>query len=300
MSSEDELDDLLDEFQDEMLSREPGSAMAENTQEAASSSDLKDLSEQEIEQKIQENFENMLSEMASVDPKTSSELQNFIKDLEGSATPSSTKDKKDFKSVISETVNKIRDGGDKIDEQIKSEQPDELLSQLLKNLDIGDLGDLLNDEGGDGNDNIGKMLVEMLDQLSSKKILYEPIKELYDKYPAWLEAHKTDEKISKEEFSNYQNQYSIVTLIVERFDKQNYDDNNTEDKEFISTKLEELQELGMPPTELANQDLMKIPGFGDGNGGVGGLDQLDGLQGLQDQDLPEDLSKELDETCKQQ
>ncbi|CDK24440.1 unnamed protein product [Kuraishia capsulata CBS 1993] len=284
MSEEDDLDDLddfLDDFQDELLEdaqkKEAESKKEVETKEATPDGENQNASDtSNIELELQKQFEQLLIDMSMNDPKTSDDLKSVMDDLKSEAN-----DKKaggsNFQNAISETISRLKTSGEQVDQQIKQEQPDELLTQLLSSLGGGDPSGLLG-----GSDDISKLLVEMLDQLSSKKVLYEPIKELNDKYPAWLETNR--EKLSAEEHDNYSKQYDICSLIVTKFDDPQYDETDEATKEFIATKLEEMQELGMPPSELMNQDLSMLPGFGGS-----------GTEGV----LPE-LPKELDDTCQQQ
>ncbi|GME81476.1 unnamed protein product [Ambrosiozyma monospora] len=247
----DDLDELLDEFDDEILSKPPGSTVktTSNDQQQQSqqqkditnpttpskspdtksqtSATTKGSDEAPIDE--QELLKQLLSGLSNNDPELSANLNSFIKDLTGNSdlestntgTGANTTSSKDipkstttnnvnkdggngtgkpanFQDLISDTVNRIKNSGEQIDQNLKDEsQDDELLSTLLKSLDL-DLGAGSNGgEGGSNTEDLSKLLVDMLDKLSSKDVLYEPLNDLYLKYPGWLTTHKTDPDFEK-------------------------------------------------------------------------------------------------------
>jgi len=68
----------------------------------------------------------------------------------------------------------------------------------------------LNDDAG----NILPFMQEMMKQLLSKDILYTPVKELSDKYPAWLEEHKT--ALSSSDLQRYTKQSELMKQVCRR------------------------------------------------------------------------------------
>lgn len=69
-------------------------------------------------------------------------------------------------------------------------------------------------------------------------ILYEPMKELHDKFPAWLEANR--EKVSKEDLGRYEEQHRLVTEIVGKFEEKGYSDEKVEAREYIVDKMQKV------------------------------------------------------------
>ncbi|GME70877.1 unnamed protein product [[Candida] boidinii] len=298
---------------DEIISATDNVTATDNPNTGAGAGTNADTDDKDIDfsKDLESNFKELLDEIQVTDPELKNNLANFLNELNGkgdlskysdllnggvgtnaeTGTSANTDSKNpesssapapDFKNVISETMSRIKTSGDKVDKQIKEEQPDELLSQLLNSLDLGDLN--LSENGENGGD-LSNILSDMLLQLSSKKVLYEPLNDLNSKFPTWIENNLNDSNIE-----SYQNQYAIVNSIINKFNDENYDDSNAEDKKFITEKLDELQELGMPPKELMNDDLSLLPGFNNGIGSDVGLSEAD---------LPEDVGKELEENCKQ-
>src|SRR5262245_26439821 len=62
------------------------------------------------------------------------------------------------------------------------------------------------------------MVEGMMKQLISKDVLYEPMKEMYEKYPKWLATNKS--KLSPNEYQNYVKQFGYIEQIMYIYDKQ--------------------------------------------------------------------------------
>ncbi|KAL5208598.1 hypothetical protein ABZP36_033033 [Zizania latifolia] len=95
----------------------------------------------------------------------------------------------------------------------------------------------------------------MMQQLLSKEILYEPMKDIVEKYPKWLEDNKS--KISKEEYKRYQNQLELMMKL------NNVYENEPENMTKIFEIMQNMQECGQPPSDLVQEiapdlDLSKL------------------------------------------
>ncbi|KAJ4157152.1 Peroxisome chaperone and import receptor [Fusarium falciforme] len=122
---------------------------------------------------------------------------------------------------------------------------DDFMSEMLKQLSSGDLGAL----GGDGSEEeFSKMLMGMMEQLTNKEILYEPMKELDDKFPEWLAKNRNS--TPKEDLKRYEEQQSVVREIVAKFEEKTYSDSNAADREFIVDRMQKMQAAGSPPSDL--------------------------------------------------
>ena len=108
-----------------------------------------------------------------------------------------------------------------------SSAEEDMMAQLMKELQAG---------GGGGEEDFNKMLMGMMSQLTNKEILYEPMKELYDKFPAWLEENRS--KTGKEDLARYEEQHAMVKQIVERFERKGYSDDNEDDREYIVERMQ--------------------------------------------------------------
>lgn len=138
----------------------------------------------------------------------------------------------------------------------KSEE--DMLADLLKSLGSG--------EGGEGGnpDELSSMFLSMMQQLTNKDMLYEPMKDLHGKFPGWLADNNA--KLPKEEVARYEKQRGIVKEIVEKFEQRGYSDDDAASREYIWERMQAMQEQGAPPEELIANP---IPGMGGGLPGMG-------------------------------
>ena len=107
---------------------------------------------------------------------------------------------------------------------------EELLATLLKDMAAG---------AGEGSDEeFSKMLMGMMEQLTNKDILYEPMKELDTKFPDWMKEHEGKEK--EEDMVRYREQQVLVREIVGRFERKGYSDDDPKDREFIVERMQKV------------------------------------------------------------
>ena len=103
---------------------------------------------------------------------------------EGAGGPSPS-----FQESIRRTMERMQASGDAAG-QAATEAGDsdaDLMAALLKEMEAGGMGM----GAGEGDEDLSKMLLGMMEQLTNKEILYEPMKELDDKFPAWFEANRS-------------------------------------------------------------------------------------------------------------
>ncbi|EPQ63460.1 hypothetical protein BGT96224_5197B [Blumeria graminis f. sp. tritici 96224] len=104
------------------------------------------------------------------------------------------------------------------------------------------------DGEADGEEDFSKVLLGMMEQLTNKDILYEPMKELDDKFPEWME--KNAEKVGDADLIRYREQQVYVREIVQRFESKTYTDETEADKEYIVERMQKMQAAGSPPVDL--------------------------------------------------
>lgn len=148
----------------------------------------------------------------------------------------------------------------------KSEE--DLLAEMLRALDSESGG-----AGGDDGD-LSKMFLGMMEQLTNKDMLYEPMKELSQKYPEWL-ASNAPPKLSQSEFDRFTRQRVVVDAIVNKFEEKGYSDDDARCREYVWEKMQEMQGEGAPPEDLIANPFpgMGLPGLGLGGGGAEGMDE---------------------------
>ncbi|KAF9693786.1 hypothetical protein EKO04_008330 [Ascochyta lentis] len=279
-----DLDDVLDEFANTKLDSKPhtdptASALKAAPQPPAPSSSgpgrPEDISpaelllqdEDEFAKKLQEEmeqllgqgdfqkqFEDIMKEMNSemggdhLPAPTASEAaaaaSSSLKDGTSSkASEPAGKADKSFQDTIKKTMERMQESGDAASSAAASSaNQDDILAQMLKEMESGGLG-------GEGSDeDFSKILMGMMEQLTNKEILYEPMKELDVKFPAWMEKNK--EKVPKEDLKRYEEQQTLVREITGRFERKGYSDDNAKDREYIVERMQKMQAAGSPPPDL--------------------------------------------------
>lgn len=148
-------------------------------------------------------------------------------------TPAVPQAEKDFQSTIRKTMERMQASSDSASAANNDSAGDDMMASLLKDLQAANGG-----PDGEGDDSFSKMLLGMMEQLTNKEILYEPMKELDQKFPAWLE--EKNGKLSDEDETRYRTQRTLVREIVARFERPGYSDGNAEDREFIVEKMQKV------------------------------------------------------------
>lgn len=148
-----------------------------------------------------------------------------------------------FNDAIQRTINRMKESGDKATAAASSNENDEisddLLAQLLKAVEAGAAG-----AGDDGD--LTKMFMGMMEQLSNKEMLYEPMKELDGKFEPWIERNKASGKITAEDMERYQTQARVVRQIVSKFEEEGYSDEDPKCREFVWERMQEVSLLCIP------------------------------------------------------
>lgn len=218
---------------------------------------LKDI---EGDPEVQQQLQKMMAEFAGA---LSEESSTAAPQEPAPASTSKTTGKPSFQDTISQTMNRLNESKQEIDESVKNSENDDFMAKMLKELEAATAGDLSSGEDGD----IMKMLQDVLDSMASKEILYDPMKELDDNYPAWIKDNVG--KVSTEEMARYSEQYRVVREIVAKFDSPGYSDDNPADKAYITERMQIMQNSGNPPPDLMS-DLQSsiLPNLEEGLDGL--------------------------------
>ncbi len=106
----------------------------------------------------------------------------------------------------------------------------------------------------------------MMRQLLARDVMYEPMKQICELYPAWMAEHV--DSLSKTEYENYGRQYQLFQKLVAAYE--------TEPDNFprLMELMHDLQETGQPPREIVTKlapgldvgadGLPTIPSMGEG------------------------------------
>eukprot|EP00252_Welwitschia_mirabilis_P002167 TRINITY_DN12078_c0_g1_i1.p1 TRINITY_DN12078_c0_g1~~TRINITY_DN12078_c0_g1_i1.p1 ORF type:complete len:254 (+),score=63.62 TRINITY_DN12078_c0_g1_i1:221-982(+) len=114
-----------------------------------------------------------------------------------------------------------------------------------------------------GSQDMQTVVDTMMHQLLSKEILYEPMKEIGEKYPQWLEAKKSS--LSKEDFTRYTHQHSLIKQLCCVYETE------PENFEKIVDLMQKMQDCGQPPNDIVKE---LTPGFELENQGMPGIGEL--------------------------
>lgn len=96
-----------------------------------------------------------------------------------------------------------------------------------------------------GSQDMESIVETMMQQLLSKDILHEPMKEIGERYPKWLEDHKAS--LNKEEYDHYFHQYELIKQLNEAY--ENDPGNFTK----IVDLMQKMQECGQPPNDIVQE-----------------------------------------------
>jgi peroxin-19 len=172
--------------------------------------------------------------LAAETPPPSKESSTSKGKGESSASQSETaaKAEKNFQETIKKTMERMQNSGDAAGAAAATSGQDDMLAQMLAQMEGGGFG-------GEGNDeDFSKILMGMMEQLTNKEILYEPMKELNDKFPQWMEQNST--KVEADDLKRYHEQQVLVKEITERFERKGYSDNNAGDREYIVERMQKV------------------------------------------------------------
>ncbi|XP_011031879.1 PREDICTED: peroxisome biogenesis protein 19-2-like [Populus euphratica] len=96
-----------------------------------------------------------------------------------------------------------------------------------------------------GSQDMESIVETMMQQLLSKEILHEPMKEIGERYPKWLEEHKAS--LSKEDHERYSHQYELIKDLNDVY--ENDPSNHTK----IFDLMQKMQECGQPPNDIVQE-----------------------------------------------
>ncbi|SMQ55807.1 unnamed protein product [Zymoseptoria tritici ST99CH_1A5] len=233
------------------------------------------MSELDSNPNMQAEFEKMMQELigagaAGSDPEAADQMSKAVEALSqppaapSTSKPTASSTKKDtpedFQSTIRRTMERMQASDSTAKASTASasgpQSEEDLLAQMMKELTEGGMGGAGGEEG-----DFNSMLMNMMAHLTNKEILYEPMKELHDNFPAWMEKNAEREK--KEDLERYKEQQKLVGEIVGRFERKGYSDDNEDDREYIVERMQKMQAAGSPPPDLVGDMSAAQEALGD-------------------------------------
>ncbi|CRK38432.1 hypothetical protein BN1723_007716 [Verticillium longisporum] len=208
---------------------------------------------------MQTQFDDMFKSMAAATAQDATSEGARPGSSSGPAQPGASADAQaadaSFQETIRRTMERMQASGDSATAAAADSSSDDFLAELMKQMGEGGGPD-----GAGGEEDFSKMLMGMMEQLTNKEILYEPMKELHDKYPEWMEKNK--DKTPAEDLKRYQEQQVIVKEIVAKFEQPTYSDSTPADREYIVQRMQKMQDAGSPPSDLVGDMASAQEAFG--------------------------------------
>lgn len=181
-------------------------------------------------------FKELLAEAMQKPSPSSSKDKDASSSAKTTTDDSTATDEKggSFQDTIQRTLERMQESGDKATAATNEGGDGDLLEQLLKAMDGA---------GGAGGENmdINQMFMGMMEQLSNKEMLYEPMKELHTKFGPWLQENR--DKVSADELERYETQARLVGEIVSKFDEPDFSDDKPECRSYIWERMQAVSSI---------------------------------------------------------
>ncbi|KAG0169582.1 Peroxisome chaperone and import receptor [Apophysomyces sp. BC1034] len=241
---DDLLDDVLDDFNDlSTKEKDTPPPKAEST-DAAELDDV--LDSDEFARQLAAGMEELMGQ----DPEMKNVFEQVWSSLETPGTPEPTKipptagaaagSSSSFQDKIAQTMDKLKESSKEVDTSIADTSEDAFMTELMRQM-----------ESLTENGEFEHVLEGMMQQLMSKDMLYEPMKDLSKKYPGWLDANRAT--LTKSELEMYEKQYEFCKSIVAKYDDPKFDEKDESQTKEIMDLMQKMQDLGQPPAALLEE-----------------------------------------------
>lgn len=186
-----------------------------------------------MQSQFEDIFKQMSAAAAEADGDTPAAAGASASESATKSTPAPNTSDASFQETIRRTMERMQSSGDQATAAAASGTEEDFMSEMLKQLSSGNL----NVDGSE--EDFSKMLMGMMEQLTNKEILYEPMKELHDKFPAWMEKNRA--ATPAEDLKRYDEQRTLVAEIVAKFQESTYSDSNAQDREYIVDRMQKVR-----------------------------------------------------------
>ncbi|KAL1211504.1 Peroxisome biogenesis protein 19-1 [Cardamine amara subsp. amara] len=96
-----------------------------------------------------------------------------------------------------------------------------------------------------GSKDLESIVETMMQQLLSKDVLHEPMKEIGARYPKWLKENEAS--LSKEDYKRYSQQYKLIEELNVVYE------NEPNNSSKIMEIMQKMQECGQPPSDIVKE-----------------------------------------------
>lgn len=234
--------DILDEFVTQKTGTRKVAQANPATEQKPSSPKVSeaDASSCDFDEQLQKQMAALLGE-ADESPEMKNEIEAMMRELGAAADVNADSEilngapnkgaEVPFNQKIRQTMERIQNSGEQATAAAATQNSDDLLDQILREMQSGDLGAAGNDE------EFSKILTSMMEHLTNKDILYDPMKELHTKFPPWMDQNRAH--TSPEDLKRYEAQQILVKEIVYKFEENTYSDSNAKDREYIVERMQQ-------------------------------------------------------------
>ncbi|OXU23487.1 hypothetical protein TSAR_016889 [Trichomalopsis sarcophagae] len=118
----------------------------------------------------------------------------------------------------------------------------------------------------DGGSDFLPFMQGMMQSLLSKDVLYPSLKDLVDRYPAWLDEKRST--LPPADLTRYEKQLDLMTKVCHELESEKEDDSEeVKKKRFESTLslMQDMQSCGQPPDDLITEQQSVLQLDGEGN-----------------------------------
>ncbi|XP_075049430.1 peroxisomal biogenesis factor 19 [Mixophyes fleayi] len=195
---------------------------------------FQELFSSELAAQATEEFEKAMKELAEEEPHLVEQFQK-LSEAAGKVGSDETS-QQEFTSCLKETLTGLAKNANDLQ---NTSLPEEELTRAMDGLGV----DYEDKEGS-----ILPFMQNIMQNLLSKEVLYPSLKEITDKYPEWLNTHR--DSLPAEEYQKYQEQHNLMGRICRQFESEQPGEEAAR-FETVMDLMQQLQELGHPPKELA-------------------------------------------------
>ncbi|XP_067833054.1 peroxisomal biogenesis factor 19, partial [Heptranchias perlo] len=216
-----------------------------------------ELFDAELATQASEEFETAMRELAVQEPQL---VEQFHKLSEIAAkVGSDPSSQREFTSCLQQTLTGLAANASDLQ---SPEITEDVLSHAMDGLGLAE-------GAGDAEGSFVPIMQTIMQNLLSKDVLYPSLKEIAEKYPDWLDAHR--DTLPGDELQKYEQQHAVMGRICQQFEAEAPGEGEGQQKarfEIIVDLMQQLQDLGEPPKELADvppglnfeMDGMNFPG----------------------------------------
>jgi len=204
-------------------------------------------------EQFESNISNILREAGGPEISSDQVQQSFQRMAEAAAqavsnTPEVTNDT-DFAASISQALRGLSEGTENLQNPFSEH----------------DIMNMFGQSEGDQNAFV-PFMQGMMQSLLSKEVLYPSLKDILNKYPAWMEANGGS--LSPEDRHKYEKQQELMKQVCAQLEKESESHTAEQKKEQFESVLglmQKLQDYGQPPPELVGDLGPGVPFDAQGN-----------------------------------